>query len=208
MKDLWDYPIFISYPRTGAHFINYLMEMYFERPRLRVSHLYGDTRTDYKWFHDHDIQCQNKKDIYLYLYRDPIDTIFSYCYYKYEKDQTDNNVIETAKEYKKHLLYYLINKNIKSKKYIKYENFLKDDKIFINEFKKIINVFDEKVDKEKILYIRGVVDKQRIQKSIKKIYNIKEQKKVLNISNGYYIYKEKWENKNKNIINDIFGEII
>ena len=50
------YPLFISYPRTGSHWINAVMELYFDRPRLRERRttFMDKSRTDWMWFHDHD----------------------------------------------------------------------------------------------------------------------------------------------------------
>jgi hypothetical protein len=77
------YPLLISYPRSGSNWLNCVLELYFNRPRLRagpVTFLANrDQRTDYMWFHDHDIFSDLKvghNDI-IYLYRNPSNVIFS-----------------------------------------------------------------------------------------------------------------------------------
>lgn len=78
-----DMPVFISYPRSGSNWLNSIMELYFDRPRLRLgptSFLKNrDSRCDYMWFHDHDITSELRlsHDNILYLHRDPCDVIFS-----------------------------------------------------------------------------------------------------------------------------------
>lgn len=78
-----DMPVLISYPRSGSNWLNSIMELYFDRPRLRIgptSFLKNrEARTDFMWFHDHDITSELKltHDNILYLYRDPCDVIFS-----------------------------------------------------------------------------------------------------------------------------------
>ncbi|MGJ8637602.1 MAG: sulfotransferase domain-containing protein [Phycisphaerales bacterium] len=74
-----DYPLFISYPRSGSHWMNCLMELYFDRPRLREERvtLMPADRTDWMWFHDHDLDLDIEHDNVLYLYRDPVDVIYS-----------------------------------------------------------------------------------------------------------------------------------
>lgn len=32
-----DMPVFISYPRSGSNWLNSIMELYFDRPRLRLA---------------------------------------------------------------------------------------------------------------------------------------------------------------------------
>jgi hypothetical protein len=73
-------PLFISYPRTGAHWINSVMELYFDRPRLREGRptFLDRSRTDWMWFHDHDLDLQIKHTNVLYMYREPVATIYSY----------------------------------------------------------------------------------------------------------------------------------
>ena len=52
-------PLFISYPRSGSNWINCILELYFNRPRLRAGPITflknKGKRKDYMWFHDHDI---------------------------------------------------------------------------------------------------------------------------------------------------------
>ena len=72
-------PLFVSFPRTGSHWINCVMELYFDRPRLREvrTTLFDKNRTDWMWFHDHDLDLTIRHPHVLYLYRDPVGTIFS-----------------------------------------------------------------------------------------------------------------------------------
>ena len=73
-------PVFISYPRSGSHWLNGLMELYFQRPRLRHGPAsWFPNRNDFMWFHDHDIHSDLEigHDKVMYLIRDPKDVIFS-----------------------------------------------------------------------------------------------------------------------------------
>lgn len=101
-KDLFRYPLFVSYPRSGSHWINSIMELYFNRPRLRKGSpsLLPDAekRDDWMWIHDHDLKLKvinklkkNKNPRYnkiLFLYRNPSQTIFSHLNAK-QKDFND-----------------------------------------------------------------------------------------------------------------------
>ena len=56
-ESIQNLPLFMSYPRTGAHWINAVMELYFDKPRLpevRATYMKPERR-DWMWYHDHDI---------------------------------------------------------------------------------------------------------------------------------------------------------
>ena len=150
--DEWEniekYPLFISFPRTGAHWINAVMELYFDRPRLpsiRATFL-NPTRDDWMWFHDHDTIAYDKLYVEnqeaLYLYRDPIDTVYSYIIYQFndgksitsiDSKRLDDLVSACTQHYKNHLHKWLSAKTV-----VRYENFKSDR---VTEFKKICNHF-------------------------------------------------------------------
>lgn len=144
-------PVLISYPRSGSNWLNAVMELYFDRPRLRKgpsSFLKDyDKRNDFMWFHDHDIHSKINlphKNI-AYLYRDPADVIYSLL--KAEKkplneDFVNKQIALLAKHYKKYLLSGL------SKTIIRYE-MLKGPE-WVDEFTKFIRFFGFQEVKPKI----------------------------------------------------------
>lgn len=205
MKSMWDYPIFISYPRCGAHYINYMMEVYFNRPRLRISHAFrGQGREDYMWVHDHDIFTKNKKDIVLYLYRDPLDVVFSQVYYNHQQEESEEDVREIVNQYRNHLYYYLLDKKVRSDQYIRYENIVDESK-FEDEFKKICDAFSQPFDSERALEIKRDTTKDRIKKVVDLVHVPNEAKRVLNLSDEYSEYKSKWKEKYSGLISDSFS---
>lgn len=117
-------PLFISYLRTGAHWINCVMELYFDRPRLREERItfLDRSRNDWMWFHDHDYELKIKHENVLYLYREPISTIYSNLIYQYYDDRrfalpfrfirwnnvfSEENVTRFAEHYRNHMLKWL-----------------------------------------------------------------------------------------------------
>ena len=69
------YPVIISHPRTGSHFLNGLIGTYSNRPRLReLSVQWAESnKRDYLYFHDHDLEMEldfkklgHNKVLYLY----------------------------------------------------------------------------------------------------------------------------------------------
>ena len=169
--DHWDqiqsYPLFISFPRTGAHWLNAVIELYLDRPRLpaaRATFLEAN-RDDWLFFHDHDtiaydkLYIENKEA--LYLYRDPIPTVFSYIIYNFNNgkgiytlpyNKIKELVIACSYHYKNHLLKWLINKPART--VIKHENFKIDE---VKEFSKICHHFGHEINEDKIRECFSVV---------------------------------------------------
>lgn len=176
-KKLMDkYPLFISYPRTGSHWVNCLMELYFDRPRLREYRVtFIDlSRKDYMWFHDHDHHLDlkiNPNWKVLYLQRNPVDTIYSNLQYnKAEKEKNilksykdidflEEDVIKEATQYKRHLEKWLINNKESVKTIITYDE-LKNN--FFEEFKKICQYFNKEYSEERANRVREYVTKERL----------------------------------------------
>tara|TARA_R110000824_G_scaffold9783_4_gene43263 strand:+ start:2033 stop:2782 length:750 start_codon:yes stop_codon:yes gene_type:complete len=148
-------PLFISYPRTGAHWINAVIELYFDAPRLpQVRATFLDpAREDWTWYHDHDtiawdklhIQNSNAHGV-LYLYRNPVDTVFSWVVYNFNNGRSlslitpthlDNLVIAISHQYRDHLTKWLI--ETEKTTCIRYENFKKDPLL---EFKKVMKYWE------------------------------------------------------------------
>ena len=157
-QNIETYPLFISFPRTGSHWINAVMELYFDRPRLphvRATFMdYG--RNDYMWFHDHDTIAYDKLHIEnseaLYLYRDPVDTVFSYLVYEFNNGKslkTNQHALEglvsaAATHYKNHLIKWLI--TAPAKTVVKNERFKSDPEA---EFSLICDHFGVPFDSER-----------------------------------------------------------
>ena len=178
---LYRYPLFISYPRSGAHWINSLMEVYFNRPRLRRGRptFLDRRRRDWMWIHDHDSKLKIFKKIckkghkypkILFLYRSPLDVIFSqlnaaqqnyeeFGYLFKEKNFKDKDYAFSKKivkrelnNWKKYHQTYLTGfKNFKFT-YINYDSF-KDSKKRDNEFKKICEHFNRPFNKKRFNFL-------------------------------------------------------
>jgi len=151
-RNILKFPLFISYPRSGAHWINYIMEIYFNRPRLRKSRVTAlhPSRIDWMWMHDHDENLKWIKKILklkekgkykfkkiLYLYRNPNDVLKSHIKLKriyYGKNLDPTQELEKIKNHQKTYL------SLPFVVGVRYENF-KDKNKRANEFKKICDFF-------------------------------------------------------------------
>ena len=170
-------PLFISYPRSGSNWINCILELYFNRPRLRAGPITflkdRDKRKDYMWFHDHDIfsDLKVKHNKILYLYRNPDDVIFSLL--EAEGNLINKEIVDKqANKIKKHYKKYLNKKKLFTIiKYEKLKNIECEDTNYLLEFKKIIGFWGKSCDKEKLDNIIGKVKKDLvINKEVDKRY--------------------------------------
>lgn len=84
-NDQRNIPLFVSYPRTGSHWIQAVMEIYFDQPRAPdqgngISWRPKKPKENYMWLHTHDRNF-HVETIHplgaIFLYRDPVDAIYS-----------------------------------------------------------------------------------------------------------------------------------
>ncbi len=157
-----DLPLFVSFPRTGAHWINCVMELYFDRPRLREGRttFLDKARTDWMWFHDHDFDLDLRHADVLFLYRDPVPTIFSNLAYdkaregggfwkrllRRESASADEAEVEKYCDlYRRHLTKWLVSEE-RARTQVRHERFRADA---LAEFRAVCGHFSEALDEER-----------------------------------------------------------
>lgn len=159
-----DYPLFISYPRSGSHWMNCLMELYFDRPRLREERvtLMPSDRTDWMWFHDHDLDLDIKHDNVLYLYRDPVDVIYSLLMAEQGKIKKKGiqQLDELSQGVADHFNRYL-GENGMAKSVIRYE-LCKSD--LPSQFKIITEFYGQEFDQSRLDWAADQVSKDKLVK--------------------------------------------
>lgn len=185
-------PLFISFPRTGSHWINCISEVYFDRPRLRAGRttFLNKNRKDWMWFHDHDLGLNIVHDNILYLYRNPVETIYSYAMAERGLIK-ENFIVKKSKLYNKHLSKYLLEK--KAMVSIVYENFRNN---FNNEYKKVSEFFGIPFNAEKLEKAKKIVNKESL-------INISRDKKFINKK----LISKKYKNDRKSFMFE-FGNTI
>ena len=207
------YPLLISYPRSGSNWVNCILELYFNRPRLRVgpiTFLDSTNKKDYMWFHDHDRFSDLKVNHHniAYLYRNPPDVIFSLLMAEHRNIfNTDKmtELVSTQINYlKKSLKKYLSTAPI----CIKYERLkgLDPNVLYYYEFSKIIHFLDPKsnMDNNKLDNAIHIVKKNKIiNKSTDKYFS------EMLLSNNYEKMREDflWLFENKINTKIISGEL-
>lgn len=191
-----DFPWFISFPRTGSHWVRMMMELYFEKPSLVEIYYYKEAK-EFTCYHRHDIEltiggCTNV----LYLYRDPVDTVYSQLKY-HKEDVNDKERIRYWTEiYGKHLAKWLYEEGFTTKKtVITYEGLKKD---LFNEFKKICDHFDVPFDRKKLEVVAAQVNKGTLNK------RTSHDEQVVNLSYDYDNARSVFRNQYaKDIMNTI-----
>jgi hypothetical protein len=154
-----NFPFLVSFPRTGSHWLRMLMELYFERPLL-VRVFYFKEKTDYLALHTHDKELDIHRNNVLYLYRDPVPTIYSQMVYEGEVLTDQVRVDHWASLYGRHLKKWLLNEaDCNKKTVICYERMLKD---LPSEFAKIAAHFGQSLDRAKLQAAAGRVSKRDV----------------------------------------------
>lgn len=189
------FPFLVSFPRTGSHWLRMLMELYFEQPSL-VRAFYYKKAKSYLCFHTHDMDLDVSRKNVIYLYRNPVATIYSQMCYAKEDLDSIQNIEKWSELYGKHLCkWLLLESDSKTKTIIRYENLQTD---LVSEFQKITSHFFQKLDKDRLKEIARKVTKDSVRK------RTSHDKQVINISSDYEerreIFKELYAKKIHQII--------
>ncbi len=119
-----DNAFIVSFPRTGSHWLRMLMELYFGRPTLTRKFFLLDSE-DYMAYHTHDRDVDRKNVVYLW--RDPVDTVYSQIIYKGEAVNDIDRIEFWSDSYGKHLDRWLVTETCTEKKLVlRYEELVHD----------------------------------------------------------------------------------
>ncbi len=186
------FPRFISFPRTGSHWLRMMMELYFDKPSL-VRTFYYHNAKEFTCYHRHDedLLIQDVDNV-LYLYRNPTDTVYSQMNYYKENTNDKVRIQYWANLYGKHLSKWLVKEDFtKSKTVLKYEN-LKQD--INSEFKKVCDHFSEHFDEDKLMGVLDEVSKESLKKKTT------HDQQVVNLSARYEEARESFQAENQDFI--------
>lgn len=149
----------VSFPRAGSHWLRMLMELYFGRPSL-VRVFYYPERNDYLTLHTHDLELDVERANVIYLYRDPVDTIYSQlCYYNEALDDRER-ITYWADLYGRHLDKWLYREQFTLHKTIlTYEGMKRD---LVTELSKVTQHFGEPIDNERLEIVAKQITKDEV----------------------------------------------
>lgn len=192
------FPFLISFARTGSHWLRMIMELYIEKPSLVRIFYYKDAE-DFTCYHRHDEDLNIERENVIYLYRHPVDTIYSnLCYF--DENIHDIKKIEfRSKLYGHHLKKWLLEENFTSKKTIvSYEGMQGD---IDRQFKKICRHFSVPFKQKKLRDAVCRVTKDKVQRKTP------HDPKVINLSKDYQITKELFKIEHADFIMDCIYSI-
>lgn len=182
-----DFPYLVSFSRTGSHWLRMIMELYFEKPSL-VRAFYFKDANDFTCYHTHDMDLELKRRNVIYLYRNPVETVYSQlCYYKENPDDQERRQHWTNL-YARHLSKWLIHDDFTQKKtVITYEGMTSN---MYREIERICSHFGEGFDPVKLKSILAQVSKKNLKKKTK------HDQQVVNLTDAYQnerdVFREKY----------------
>ena len=186
-----DFPYLVSFSRTGSHWLRMIMELYFEKPSLARA-FYFKNATDFTCYHRHDMELELRRENVLYLYRNPVETVYSQLsYYKENPDDQERRHYWTNL-YARHLSKWLEHDDFtREKTVITYEGMKSD---MHREIEKICGHFGKDFDPAKLDLVLGQVSKDELKKKTK------HDQQVVNLTDAYRNEREVFRKK--------YGELI
>jgi len=151
----------VSFPRTGSHWLRMIMELYFERPSL-VRIFYYPENTNYLTLHTHDKDFDVERANVIYLYRDPVDTIYSQLNYYIEDINDEARIIYWSHQYGQHIDKWLCQERFTKKKTVLTYEGMKND--MATEFAKVTSHFGHKLDLKKLEKAAARITKEEVKK--------------------------------------------
>lgn len=171
----------VSFPRTGSHWLRMLMELYFEQPSL-VRVFYYPERTDYLTYHTHDLDLDVQHPRVVYLYREPVATIYSQMRY-HEEDLSDQARIAYWSDlYGRHLEKWLVQEAFTTHKTVlTYEAMRRD---LPGEFRKLAEHFGAALDEGRLREVAEQISKAEVKRKTQ------HDEQVVQLQSNYSVSRE------------------
>ena len=171
-----EFPYLVSFPRTGSHWLRLLMELYFGKPSL-VRAFYTENPTDFTCCHSHDDDLALRRRNVIYLYRNPVPTIYSQLQYYKENCDDRERIAHWAAQYGRHLMKWLATDDFTARKTVVTYEGLKSN--LAAEFEKICRHLDAPFDPERLRQAAGRVSKEDLKRKTR------HDQQVVNLSRAY-----------------------
>lgn len=154
-------PFLVSFPRTGSHWLRMLCELYFERPTL-VRMFYYPEKTNYLFLHRHDVELDVERENVIYLYREPVMTIYSQLNYHDENPDDADRIRYWAEVYGQHLNKWLIDETFTKKKTILTYEAMRQD--LPSVIQKVAVHLGEPFDAQRLEQVAAQVTKEEVKR--------------------------------------------
>jgi len=181
-----DFPYLVSFSRTGSHWLRMIMELYFKKPSL-VRAFYFKDATDFTCYHTHDMDLNLRRENVIYLYRNPVETVYSQL--NYYKENLDDGCRRQhwTELYARHLSKWLLHEDFTKKKtIISYEGMKSR---MSEEIQKICLHFSQEFDMEKLEQAEVEVSKEKLKKKTR------HDEQVVNLSESYQADRESFASR-------------
>lgn len=169
-----DSPCLISFPRTGSHWLRMLLEKYTNLPMLPRS-FYNHDNNQYLLNHTHDYEFAKQPNTLLYLYRDPVPTIYSQIRF-HNQDPYDTWQVELwSTMYRLHLQHWLL-RDHPDRTIITYESMKENLPLALTP---ILQRLNQPVDSNRIQQIAADIDHAHVASKTQ------HDKRVMNTESNY-----------------------
>jgi len=193
-----DFPYLVSFPRTGSHWLRMIMELYFGKPSLVRIFYFRDAK-DFSCYHTHDLELDVERRNVIYLFREPVATIYSQLSYHRENPDDRSRIENWARLYGKHLEKWLISENFTGKKTILTYEGMKSN--MDGEFRKVCEHFEWPFDDNRLKEVRARVSKKEVRK------RTKHDSQVVNLKKAYDAARKEFTARHGDFIWGIINEI-
>ena len=179
-----DFPYLVSFPRTGSHWLRMIMELYFKKPSL-VRAFYFKDATDFTCYHTHDMDLDLSRESVIYLYRNPVETVYSQLKYYKENIDEESRRRYWTELYARHLSKWLLHDDFTKKKtVIAYEGMKKD---LHQQMRKLCEHFGAEYSRTRLESVEEEVSKEQLKKKTR------HDQQVVNLTNDYARERERFK---------------
>ena len=173
-----------------------MIELVFGRPTLRRVFYHFD-RDDYLCLHSHDLDFDVVRQSVIYLYREPVETVYSQLRYHREDPADPDAVHRWASHYGSHLQHWLEDETFTRRKtLVRYDRMGND---LESEFGKIAAHFGEQLDVRRLHDAASSVTKREVKN------RTPHDPQVMNLSTDYQARAAFKEQMSQAVRDDVFG---
>jgi len=156
---------------------------------------YHDT-DEYLALHTHDLDLSVERSRVIYLYREPVATIYSQLQYHEEDLDAPDRIAHWSTLYGRHLQKWLVDESFTDQKTLIRYSRLKAD--ISSEFAKICRHFSAEFDAGRLASISEKVSKRRIDERVSD-----DDPKVINLDETYEERRERFREEKGNMVRDL-----
>jgi hypothetical protein len=195
-----EFPFLVSFPRTGSHWLRMVMEQYLGIPSLiRVFYRKNRHASVFSCLHTHDNELSIERRNVIYLYRNPVQTVFSQMGYYKENYSDDLRIQFWSEHYARHLQKWLIEEKCTDKKTVlTYEGMQHNPD---SEFEKLFDHFGAKFNPRKLHRILSDVSKKTL------LSKAKHNTAVITLSDSYESNRSKFISEKTDTVMNAFGRV-